>query len=123
MPDLPSSVPERESIQEKEIIPEDWKLCTSCGEKITKEEWKTSVDGAYLHNFINPLGIEFRIFTFSQAIGITWQKDSYLEDTWFPGFAWRVGSCSTCGSHLGWNFESVSGSSSFLGLILGRITS
>lgn len=34
---------------------------------------------------------------------------------------WKL--CTSCGSHLGWNFESVSGSGSFLALILGRITS
>ena len=28
------------------------------------------------------------------------------EDSWFPGYAWRVASCGECASHLGWLFTS-----------------
>ncbi|TGL63403.1 cereblon family protein [Leptospira sarikeiensis] len=120
MQEIPQSPQTIKFSQEIENKNENWKICLSCGEKITKEEWKTSVDGAYLHNFVNPLGIEFRILTFSQGIGISWQKNSYLEHTWFPGFAWRIGTCASCGNHLGWSFEFDS--QTFLGLVVGQIS-
>lgn len=28
------------------------------------------------------------------------------EDSWFPGYAWRIASCGECASHLGWLFTS-----------------
>ena len=28
------------------------------------------------------------------------------EDSWFPGYSWRIASCGECASHLGWLFTS-----------------
>jgi hypothetical protein len=29
------------------------------------------------------------------------------EDSWFPGYAWSVAICSSCGNHFGWLFTKV----------------
>ena len=30
-----------------------------------------------------------------------------VEDSWFPGYGWRIASCAICGNHLGWLFTAT----------------
>lgn len=118
--EIPKKESEPEQLRGIDSKQDDWLLCAGCGEKIAKEEWKVDVDGSYVHNFVNPAGIEFRILTFSRQIGTLWHPESFAEHSWFSGFTWRIGQCGNCGSHLGWKFESVSGPDTFFGIIFDK---
>ena len=33
--------------------------------------------------------------------------EASVEDSWFPGYGWRIVSCGMCGNHLGWLFTAT----------------
>ncbi|CAK9086447.1 unnamed protein product [Durusdinium trenchii] len=54
-------------------------------------------------------GCTFDIGQFSRAGGAVAEGREYDDGTtWFPGWIWRMAICRTCGTHIGWRFESRS---------------
>ncbi|XP_013790743.1 protein cereblon-like isoform X2 [Limulus polyphemus] len=57
--------------------------------------------------YVNPSGYVHEIVTSYKACGLLLQNRSSTEQSWFPGYAWTIASCSGCGSHMGWKFTAT----------------
>jgi hypothetical protein len=95
-------------------------LCATCRHVVTDQRQRIAVQGGHEHTFANPHGITYRIGCFRDAHGCAVVGEALAEFTWFPGYAWRVGLCTNCQTHLGWRFESRQ--DYFHGLVLNRLT-
>mmetsp|Transcript_96006 Transcript_96006/g.298461 ORF Transcript_96006/g.298461 Transcript_96006/m.298461 type:complete len:210 (+) Transcript_96006:35-664(+) len=91
-------------------------LCASCGAAIAALRF---CEGSSRH--FNPHGYLFHVGQFSRASGARAEGEASEEHTFFPGYAWRMGHCRSCGSFVGWRYESVAGSSTFWGLLWSRL--
>lgn len=78
-----------------------------------------AIGGAHAHTFTNPHGLRFHIGCFSSATGCVVSSDPTTDWTWFPGYAWQVENCSSCGEFLGWRFRAPA--DEFHGFILDRL--
>jgi hypothetical protein len=94
-------------------------LCRACGNPITTEADRTTVEGAHEHVKTNPAGLVFRIGCFRAAPGALGWGDAFAEHTWFAGYTWQISLCAGCGVHLGWAFGGAGGS--FHGLVTERL--
>jgi len=100
--------------------------CIACGALITRSDHLISLEGRSRHVFVNPLGIEFDLQTFSSCAGAIAVEEATVQHTWFSGYSWRFAFCRQCGEHLGWYYEGVSSlsrPSRFWGILLSRIFS
>ena len=100
--------------QDEEII-----VCAQCNHHVTEPAKQIVVDHAFCHVFANPYGHVFEIGCFSHARGCRPGSIPSVEFSWFSGFAWEIGICRYCSTHLGWVFSS--GTQTFYGLILDRL--
>lgn len=102
-----------------------WLRCAACKQRVTSTQARMSLQGAHEHTFTNPHGIVFRIGLFQEAAGCALRDEATEEWTWFAGYAWQIGGCRSCGTHLGWGFRAaepaLAGPASFFGLILDRL--
>lgn len=109
----------------KELLNEDTSdrgdlvYCNTCSQPVARKSDATSINGSHAHYCTNPYGIRFHVGCFADALGCDLSGQPTSADTWFPGFKWRLASCSGCRMHLGWYFER--GREYFYGLILDRI--
>jgi len=113
---LPEQTPEKEAEREKLIV------CRHCGQPISDESWRISVNGSHRHTFANPHGHVYEIGCFGSAMGCIGAGPASDEFTWFKGYSWQIVICTGCMTHLGWFFLS-SGEHHFFGLILDRLVS
>ncbi len=113
-PEISTSEETKTLAQDDDII-----VCAQCGHHITEPVKQMMVDDAFRHVFANPHGHVFEIGCFSHARGCRSGSIPSLEFSWFRGFAWEIGVCQYCTTHLGWIFSS--GSQTFYGLILDRL--
>lgn len=113
---LPWQDPEDETEREGLLV------CRQCGQHITKESWRVSVDGAHRHTFANPQGNVYDIGCFGSAMGCLGAGPPSTEFSWFRGYSWQIVLCAACMTHLGWFFLS-SGEHHFFGLIVDRLVS
>ncbi|VVS91217.1 cereblon family protein [Desulfoluna spongiiphila] len=95
-------------------------VCATCGFPITRDNDRMEVGGSHTHGFANPHGLYYEIGCFAAAPGCAFSSDSSAEFSWFAGYRWRLAGCRGCGTHMGWLFESKTGS--FVGLILAALT-
>jgi len=98
----------------------DYFLCRHCGTDISPVSSLVSINSpAALESRVsqlfglndvkvqtvkNSLKLQFEILTISKAFCVgkgNWQ----LEDSWFPGYVWKICVCAQCGRHIGWMFE------------------
>jgi hypothetical protein len=93
--------------------------CHRCLATVTDGSQRIAMGGAHAHHFVNPHGIEFHVGCFADAPGCATFGEASTYWSWFPGFAWQVELCATCGEHLGWLF--LSPDAAFHGLILDRL--
>jgi hypothetical protein len=101
---------------------EAWLRCAACGHGITRERARIDVDGAHVHTFVNPQGVEFVIRCFRDAPGCAGWGDESTFWSWFPGTAWRVALCAGCGAHVGWSYRyGAPAAHAFWGLISARV--
>lgn len=98
---------------------ERWVRCAECAAAIAKEEARIAINGAHVHDFMNPAGHRFRVACFSAAPGCAPEGDKSTVWTWFPGYAWQIELCRSCGRHLGWSFH---GASAFYGLVVDALS-
>jgi hypothetical protein len=94
--------------------------CAFCENAVTTSASRIEVDGSHEHTFANPAGYAYHIGCFSRANGCVPEGQSTEAWSWFPPHRWRVGRCSACGEHIGWQFRSPTGGG-FHGLILDRL--
>lgn len=95
--------------------------CAACGARLTKEASRITMNGAHEHAFMNPAGIRFTVQCFADAPGCAPSGDRSTVWSWFPGFAWQIELCGSCGAHTGWSFHGDGGA--FYGLVKDRIVS
>jgi hypothetical protein len=94
--------------------------CRACRADITFLEARISLSGSHEHFFRNPAGIRFRVGCFAYAPGAETFGIPTEEHTWFEGYAWCLALCSSCTTHIGWNYRSDEGGS-FFGLIVDQL--
>lgn len=95
--------------------------CAACGARVTKDDFRIKMNGAHEHEFMNPAGLRFQVQCFSAAPGCMPEGERSTVWSWFPGFAWQIALCRSCGVHLGWSFHADG--SAFHGLIKDRLAS
>ncbi|XP_022201054.1 uncharacterized protein LOC111057891 isoform X2 [Nilaparvata lugens] len=125
----------------------DFLLCRQCGTDLASANTIVSylspaaegrknvtlfgLQNVLLQTLRNPLNIKFQVITLTKAncIGTGhWNVD----DSWFPGYAWKTCLCTHCNNHLGWLFEPIAtahngrqytSSKGFYALILDNVIS
>ena len=98
--------------------------CVACAGLITHSDRLLLVGGSQRHLFVNPAGVECDFHTFYSCPGAIALGEATAAHTWFPGYSWRMAFCSSCGRHLGWFYESVSGFGSpgqFWGILINHL--
>lgn len=45
--------------------------------------------------------------TFKRVHGVLLEGRPETAHSWFPGYAWTIAYCDTCGQHLGWRFTAT----------------
>ena len=95
-------------------------LCKKCKYPITQDINRIQISEKHQHVFANPNGFVFQLGCFSQAPGCSVYGDKTSYFTWFPGYAWQIALCASCGDLLGWAFQSKD--NTFFGLILDNLT-
>ncbi|HEY8430306.1 MAG TPA: cereblon family protein [Sandaracinaceae bacterium] len=117
-PRRPVRAPAPRDEHERDVTARRALLCRMCRSAITTRAARIEVHGAHEHRRVNPSGVDFHLGCFARAPGCIVEGEPTTFWTWFPGYAWQIASCRTCGEHLGWAF---SGETSFFGLILPRM--
>lgn len=107
--------------EETETLPRDEEIivCAHCNQYITDPAQQITVNGSFSHIFANPHGHVFEIGCFSQADGCGKISAPSMEFSWFMGYAWQIGICRYCSTHVGWFFSSET--DRFYGLILEKL--
>ena len=95
--------------------------CVGCGNIVSHDAERISVNGAHEHQCVNPAEVSYRIGCFLDAPGVVEAGHAIARHSWFRGFSWRLALCRSCGGHLGWAFVG-GGQTRFYGLILKRLT-
>lgn len=99
-----------DTLDDKDVL-----VCTGCRTRISSNLFLVTVQDQVQHTKTNPDGMSFTLRCFSQAWHLNMLGTPTLENTWFPGFAWQIAYCSSCGLHLGWVYKATA--ESFFGLI------
>jgi hypothetical protein len=58
------------------------------------------------HTFRNPHKILFEVVTVSEA-RLVCDHTVHEENSFFPGYGWKICMCPMCGNHHGWHFSPV----------------
>ncbi len=95
--------------------------CAACSNVIASPADKIEINSSHSHHFTNPHGFQFHVGCFSEALGCDISGQGEAADSWFMGHVWRLATCASCQTHLGWYFSQSSGSGYFYGLILDHI--
>ncbi|KAI8506046.1 hypothetical protein Bbelb_163990 [Branchiostoma belcheri] len=120
---------------------EEYLLCRQCGLEIARasdlnkrpskaahrqrNDTIAGVDGVLIQLFKNPQETYFEVIT-AETANVQQHGQPYRQDTWWPGFSWRISICPRCGFHLGWYYEPFSQTAdteeqTFVGLILDNL--
>lgn len=117
--DQPVAAPGHGTTEDTAVAPKRVLVCARCQHEVTRHDARIVRGGSHQHTRINPDGDVYEIGCFAEAaVRSIGEPTDYF--TWFPGFAWRVAVCGSCGEHLGWRYDGESGS--FFGLILEQLT-
>ena len=95
--------------------------CVSCRAPVTTPEQRTEIAGRHNHTCLNPAGVVYRIGCYDDAPGCAGSGGFSHDDSWFAGYAWQIGCCRRCATHLGWLFRSDADKPGFAGLIVERL--
>ena len=83
-------------------------ICRSCGLHVASEFALVEIQGRpFRSTYRNPFGLEFEILTVERVSNLLLTSEPTREHSWFPGYAWRMASCSHCLTHLGWQFAAT----------------
>lgn len=116
-----SGLPSRRTARAVSAGGEAWLCCRACGLALVRPDWLVPIRGDHEHTVLNPVGLVFRIWCFSQAVGLRVSDPASTAFTWFPGYAWRVAHCQGCGGHLGWCYDGSATPPRFHALIGDRL--
>jgi hypothetical protein len=100
-------------------------LCRKCETTISEHRHRFAADGeSDIRAFANPHGLLREVVTLRKAWSLELESWASAEFTWFPGYVWRVASCKSCGTLLGWRFESEGekSPSEFFGLLTASLS-
>lgn len=104
----------------RELPRRDLVLCRFCRAPITTRHDELVIGEAHQHRFINPSGNRFLVGCYRLAPGCDISGLATEEYCWFEGYTWQYASCSDCGEHLGWFYQSGE-NSQFYGLIVDKL--
>lgn len=97
-------------------------VCRMCGLEIAASGDRAGWDdGSRELVFANPHGWVYVIGRFVRVQGARPRGPLFAENTWFPGFFWRVCCCNRCGLHLGWAYYAATSGVDFWGMIMERL--
>ncbi|MBK9036858.1 MAG: hypothetical protein IPL61_37345 [Myxococcales bacterium] len=94
-------------------------VCATCGRRITHDDHRVAIAGAHEHTFVNPGGFVHVLGCFALATGLSYVGDPETAWSWFPGYAWQISACMSCGAHLGWIYRGAEGQ--FHGLLRAQL--
>ncbi|XP_034022548.1 protein cereblon [Thalassophryne amazonica] len=57
--------------------------------------------------YVNPHGYVHETLTVYKANNLNLVGRPSTLHSWFPGYAWTIAQCRTCGSHMGWKFTAT----------------
>ncbi|XP_064162418.1 protein cereblon-like isoform X1 [Anguilla rostrata] len=57
--------------------------------------------------YVNPHGYVHETLTVYKASNLNLIGRPSTLHSWFPGYAWTIAQCRTCGSHMGWKFTAT----------------
>ncbi|XP_012680340.1 protein cereblon isoform X2 [Clupea harengus] len=57
--------------------------------------------------YVNPHGYVHETLTVYKTSNLNLIGRPSTLHSWFPGYAWTIAQCRTCGSHMGWKFTAV----------------
>ncbi|XP_073708122.1 protein cereblon [Garra rufa] len=57
--------------------------------------------------YVNPHGYVHETLTVYKANNLNLIGRPSTLHSWFPGYAWTIAQCRTCGAHMGWKFSAV----------------
>ena len=84
--------------------------CSQCGIDLGEKKQIFSVPGAdgHIGAYVNPHGqvhqtVTLRTLLRSDVVRMD-RAPATAQDSWFPGYSWRIVYCRRCGTHLGWRF-------------------
>ena len=96
--------------------------CKCCSQPITTFEQRIQIAGSHIHHKTNPAEINFCFGCFVDANGCTREYSYTKEHSWFPSYSWCLAICSSCGTHLGWHWQTSDEINSFFGLIIEKLS-
>ncbi|GFQ07011.1 protein cereblon [Phtheirospermum japonicum] len=83
--------------------------CKTCQTLIAKRSDMLVMSGdGPLGAYANPYGFVHEVMTLMKTDGIAVSGPPVKEFSWFPGYAWSLAECITCGTQLGWHFSASS---------------
>ncbi|KAL3633485.1 hypothetical protein CASFOL_022247 [Castilleja foliolosa] len=83
--------------------------CKTCQTLIAKRsDMLVMSDDGPLGAYANPHGFVHEVMTLMRTDGIAVSGPPVKEFSWFPGYAWSIAECITCGTQLGWHFSASS---------------
>ncbi len=107
-------------LDEADVPTEGIIYCANCDAAISHIDAKREVNGSFDHQFTNPHGFTHHFGCYHYAPGCTISGGAHAADSWFPGFAWHLATCTQCANHMGWWFEHKD--ENFFGLILSQLS-
>ncbi len=101
-----------------------WYVCAACGRRLAREDWVLDAGSQGPLVFANPHGRFIELLLVTHVVGGAFDQHATTEFTWFSGFAWRIGTCVGCRSHIGWHFEATHAGAlrEFVALSRGAVT-
>eukprot|EP00898_Chlorokybus_atmophyticus_P001991 jgi/Chlat1/2793/Chrsp187S02914 len=82
--------------------------CRTCGVEVGRKEdvMNMSEDGP-INAFVNSQGYVHEALTMRMVRGLVCEGRPETANSWFPGYAWTIAYCETCGEHMGWLFTAA----------------
>lgn len=86
--------------------------CGACNRPLARKKDIFNVPGSegVAGAYVNSYGSVHQTLTVKRLqdpTSVELQGRPCTQDSWFPGYAWTIAVCGTCGRHLGWKFTWV----------------
>jgi len=82
--------------------------CRDCNQRLASYKDIVHINNTGPMNaYVNSHGVVHETLTLKQVEAVALQGSPCTDNSWFPGYAWTIMTCRTCGNHLGWRFTAV----------------